>query len=91
MSNSLLSALLLVTTLGCAVASFLIHVAMIAGINSKRGTRSQLSYLNRDFFGTLDLHRQLYPKSTSRIALILSLGLSVAFGLGLALTQSLQH
>lgn len=91
MSNSLLSVLLLVTTIGCSVASFLIHVAIIAGINRKRDTRSQLSYLDRDFFGTLDLHRQLYPKSIVRRAQIISLGISVALGLSFALTQSLLH
>ena len=82
MSNSLLSVLLLIATLGCMVASLLIHGTMIAGINCKRDARSQLSYLNRDFFGTFDSHRQLYPKSTLRGAMILALGLSVAFGLG---------
>jgi hypothetical protein len=73
------------------VASLLIHGTMIAGINCKRDARSQLSYLNRDFFGTFDSHRQLYPKSTLRGAMILALGLSVAFGLGLTLIQGLQH
>jgi hypothetical protein len=91
MSNSLLSVLLLVATLVCTVASLLIHVTMIAEINSKRDARSQLSYLNRDFFGAFDSHCQLYPKSTLRGALIFVLGLTVVFGLGFALTQSLQH
>jgi hypothetical protein len=91
MSNSLLSTILLVATLGCIVASLLSLGTMIAEINCKRDARSQLSYLNRDFRGTLDSHRQLYPKSTLRGAAILAIGLSVAFGLGFTLVQGLQH
>jgi hypothetical protein len=89
MSNTLLSILLLAATLGCIVASMLINGMIVAGINSKRDFRSQLSYMNRGFFGTLALHRQLYPESILRGAMILALVLSVVFALGFALTQSL--
>jgi hypothetical protein len=62
---------------------------MIAGINRKRDVHSQFSYLNRDFLGTFELHRQLYPESMLRGAVILSLGLSLTFGLGFTFMQSL--
>ena len=91
MSNSLLSIIVLVASLGCALAGFLIHATMITAINSKRDAHSQISCLNRDFLGTFKLHRQLYPDSTLRVAVVLSLGLSVAFGLGFTFIQSLQH
>jgi hypothetical protein len=90
-SNSLLPILLLVASLGCTLASFLIHATMITAINRKLDAHSQISCLNRDFLGTFKLHRQLYPESTRRMAVILSLGLSVAFGLGFTFIQSLQH
>jgi hypothetical protein len=64
---------------------------MIAEINCKSDARSQLSYLSRDFRGTFDAHRHLYPKSILRGTLILTLGLSVAFGLGFTHIQGLQH
>lgn len=89
MSNSLLSALLLVATSGCIVASLLIRAKIVANINLKRDSRSQLSYLDRDFFGIFDSHRQLYPKSNLRAAMILALGLSIVFGLGFTLVQAL--
>lgn len=91
MSNSLLSALLLIAALGCIFAGLLSHGTMIAEINCKRDAHSQISYLNRDFFGTLDSHRQLYPTSALRGVTILAIGLSVAFGLGFTLVQGLQR
>ncbi len=91
MSNSLLAILLLVAGLGCTLASVLIHTTMITAINSKRDAGSQISCLNRDFLGTFKLHRQLYPESALRVAVVISLGLSVAFGLAFTFIQSLQH
>ena len=91
MSNSLLSIIVLVASLGCTLAGFLIHATMITAINSKRDAHSQISCLNRNFLSTFKLHRQLYPDSTLRVAVVLSLGLSVALGLGFTFIQSLQH
>ena len=91
MSNSLLSILLLVASLGCMVTSILVRTMIITAINSKRDAHSRLSYLDRDFLGILKLHRQLYSESFLRGAVILSLGLSVASGLGFTLMQSLRH
>jgi hypothetical protein len=89
MSNTLLSILLLAATLADIVACLLIRVMLVSGINCKRDSGSQLSYLSRDFFGTLDSHRQLYPKSRLRKAMILALGFSVVLAFGFALAQSL--
>jgi hypothetical protein len=47
MSSILISILLLVATLGCIVVSLIIRAWMIAGINLKRDSRSQISYLER--------------------------------------------
>jgi hypothetical protein len=88
MSNSLLSAFLLATTLGGMVATALMHVAMIAGLNSRRNVSSQISYLNRDFLGTFRAHRHLYPKSALPWILALTLALSIACGLGFAFIES---
>ena len=87
MSNLLLSAVFLTATLGSIVGSLLIRARMVDEINRKRGARSQFSFLDRDFLGMLDLHRQLYPESNLRIATVLGLILSVAFGLGFTIVQ----
>ncbi len=88
MLNTMLSAFFAVALLGCIVANLFIRAKVVAQINCKRDPRLQLSYMDRDFLGMLDSHRQLYPKSTLRIAMILLLGLSVACALGLAVTQN---
>jgi hypothetical protein len=72
------------------IASLLIHLMIVGEVNYKRDARSQLSYLDRNFLGILDAHRQLYPKSILRIAMVLALGLSVALVLGFTFIQSLQ-
>jgi membrane protein YqaA with SNARE-associated domain len=89
MSNSVISALLLIATLGCTLGSFLIRAWIIARINFKRDAHSQISYLDRDFSGMLDLHRQFYPDSTLRVVTILVLGLLVVFGLSFTFVQGL--
>jgi hypothetical protein len=91
MSSFLISALLLVATLGCIIGSLIIRAWMIAGINLKCDSRSQISYLDRDFLGMLDLHRRYYPKSALRVVTIIVLGLSVVFGLGFTIIQGSQR
>jgi hypothetical protein len=84
------SALLLLATLGCIISGLLIRFAIISEINSKRGARSQVSFLDRDFLEILSLHRQLFPNSQLRGFQILMVVLSVVFGLGFTLAQTLR-
>jgi hypothetical protein len=91
MSSSLISVLLLMATLGCIIGGLFIRAWMITGINSKRDARSQISYLDRDFLGMLDLHRQFYPRSSLRVATIVVLCLSVVFALGFTFMQGVQR
>ena len=91
MPNLLLFAILLIATLGSIVAGLLIRAEMVAEINSKRDARSRLSFLERDFIGMLALHRQLFPKSNLRIATVLAVALSIAFGLSFTIVQGIQR
>jgi hypothetical protein len=91
MSKFLLSVLFSAAAVGNIIATLLIRAKIITEINSKRDPRSQISFLDRDFLGTLDSHRRLYPKSFIRVALILTLGLSVVFCLCITLVQGSQQ
>jgi pilus assembly protein TadC len=91
MSNLLISAIFIVALLGCILATLLIRMMIIAGINSKRDVHSQISFLNRDFLGILSLHRKMYPKSLLRKYIILTLALTVALGLSFTLVQNLRN
>jgi hypothetical protein len=72
-------------------ATMLIRVKIVAQINSMRDPRSQVSYLDRDFFGVLDAHREYYSKSWLRAALIFALGFSMIFGLCFTAVQGLSR
>jgi pilus assembly protein TadC len=91
MSNPLVSVILLVALLGCILTNLLIRAIIVEEINSKRDVRSQISYFNRDFLGILDLHRQMYPKSLLRKYTILTIALTVVFGLSFTLVQNLRN
>jgi hypothetical protein len=89
MSNFLVSAILMVAFLGCIIANLLIRAMIIAEINSKRNAHSQISFLDRDFLGIFDLHRQINPNSQLRKYTILLLALSIALCLNFTLVQNL--
>ena len=91
MSNKLVSAIILVMLLGCMLATLVIRAMIIAEINSRRDAHSQIWMLDRDFFGTFRLHRQIHPQSPLRMLMILSLVLSMSFGLGFTLVQNLSN
>jgi hypothetical protein len=91
LSNMMYSKLLLAACLGFAIACCLTQVAMIVGINSKLGTRSQFSSLRRDLFGIFQEHRRLYPASNLRVAFIVSLVLLVASSSGFVLIHNLSR
>ncbi len=90
MSNFLVSAILLVATLGCILAAILIRTMIIAGINCKRNARSQISYFERDFLEILSLHREMYPQSLLRKYMVFTLAFLVALGLSFTLVQNLR-
>jgi hypothetical protein len=89
MSNSLISAFLLVASMGGILTTLLIRAKIIAGINNKLDGRSQISIFDRDLLRMFRLHRQFHPDSPLRSLLILSLALSMVLGLSFTLALNL--
>jgi len=77
MSNIVTLIALFIFVFLCSVACLLIYYGMISGIQSKHDRNVQVSYFDRDVFGVIQKHRQLFPKSRLPAALLITLGISV--------------
>ena len=82
---------LLVAMLASILATIIIHIAIVEGVNSRRPESNRISYLSRDLANTYSAHRQLYPNSRLRqfMVILIALEVALAFGFILRLTLSL--
>jgi hypothetical protein len=80
---------LMVAMLMSILATIVIHIAIVEGINSRRPDRSRISYFNRDLLIIFHAHRQLYPNSRLRQVMMTLIALEVALGFGFILRLTL--
>ena len=80
---------LLAAMLASILATIIIHIAIVEGVNSRRPESNRISYLSSDLANTFNAHRHLYPNSRLRQFMVISLALEVALGFGFILRLTL--
>ena len=78
-----------VAMLASILATIIIYVAIVEGVNTRRPEQSQISYFTRDLLSTFSAHRQLYPNSRLRQIMVISIALEVALAFGFILRLTL--